>query len=267
MLDFVPYHATTARILRRWSARAREMKPKLLYVSNPDNPTGSWYEAADIERLIESTPPDTMIILDEAYADLAPASALPAMSVMRPNLLRFRTFSKAYGLAGARIAYVVGAAETIVQFEKVRNHFGISRVSQVGALAALRDQDYLREVIAGEDRGRPRGWRKSPRRPGCVPLPSATNFVAMDCGGDGAYARAVLEAVIKRGVFIRMPGVAPLDRMIRVTVGRPRIWRPSRPRSVGARRSGPAPDGLTAAARARSRVERPTPSMTRPERQ
>lgn len=217
-LDFVPYR-DDREDLDALIARTRELKPKLLYVSNPDNPTGSWYEAAEIERLIDAVPAETILVLDEAYADMAPASALPAMSVMRPNLLRFRTFSKAYGLAGARVAYAIGEAGTIVQFEKVRNHFGISRVSQVGALGALRDQDYLRRTVEKIVAAR-RRLAEIATTAGLIPLPSATNFVAMDCGGDGAYARAILEAIIRRGVFIRMPGVAPLDRMIRVTVGR-----------------------------------------------
>ena len=220
VLDFVPYHAEDREDLEALAARAREIRPKLLYVSNPDNPTGSWYEAAAIERLIERVPSDTMIILDEAYADFAPEVALPSMNLMRPNLLRFRTFSKAYGLAGARIAYVVGEPQAIAQFDKVRNHFGISRVSQAGALAALEDQAYLREAVAKVASGRAE-LSGIAKRAGLRPLASATNFVAMDCGRDGDHARAVLDGVIRRGVFIRMPGVAPLDRMIRVTVGQP----------------------------------------------
>ncbi|WP_206454896.1 pyridoxal phosphate-dependent aminotransferase [Aurantimonas marina] len=218
-VDFVPYRADDHEDIDGLVERAKALRPKLVYLANPDNPTGSWHEAAAVERLITELPEETILVLDEAYCDFAPASSLPPVTLMRPNLLRFRTFSKAYGMAGMRIAYAIGQPDTVGQFDKVRNHFGVSRVAQAGALAALKDQDYLREAIAKIISARAR-LADIALRAGLRPLPSATNFVAIDCGGDGDYASTLLEAVIRRGVFIRMPGVAPLDRMIRVTVGR-----------------------------------------------
>jgi histidinol-phosphate aminotransferase len=100
----------------------------------------------------------------------------------------------------------------------VRNHFGLGRVAQAGALAAVRDRAWPGEVARRVALARGEVGRIA-RRAGLVPLPSATNFVAVDCGRDGAFARAVLEGLAARGVFVRMPGVAPLDRCIRVTVG------------------------------------------------
>nr|WP_102957800.1 pyridoxal phosphate-dependent aminotransferase [Mangrovicella endophytica] len=218
LLDTVPYRDDREDI-DALIERARDVRPKLLYFANPDNPTGSWHEASEVERLIEATPPETILVLDEAYSDFAPASALPSVTLLRPNLLRFRTFSKAYGMAGVRVGYAIGEPDAIVQFDKVRNHFGLSRMAQAGALAALADQSYLQETVARVTRGRER-LAAIAAAAGLRPLPSATNFVAIGCGGDGAYARGLLDAVIRRGVFIRMPGVAPLDRLIRVTVGR-----------------------------------------------
>jgi histidinol-phosphate aminotransferase len=218
VLDFVPYTGDDREDVDALIARAKALRPKLLYFANPDNPTGSWHEAAVVERLIAETPEETILVLDEAYCDLAPASALPPITLMRPNLLRFRTFSKAYGMAGVRVAYAVGQPETVAQFDKVRNHFGLSRMAQAGAVAALADQAYLEETVAKIVAARS-SLADIATRLGLRPLPSATNFVAIDCGGDGTRARAILDAVLRRGVFIRMPGVAPLDRMIRVTVG------------------------------------------------
>nr|WP_078710239.1 pyridoxal phosphate-dependent aminotransferase [Consotaella salsifontis] len=218
VLVTVPYR-DDAEDLDGLLAKAKQTRPKLLYFANPDNPTGSWHEADAVERLILETPPETILILDEAYGDLAPPSALPAISLLRPNLVRFRTFSKAYGLAGIRVGYAVGDPSLIAQFDKVRNHFGISRVSQVAALAALSDQDYLRETVERIAAARQR-LSQIAVAAGLRPLASGTNFVAIDCGGDGAHARRILEGVLRRGVFIRMPGTAPLDRLIRVTVGR-----------------------------------------------
>lgn len=197
---------------------ARREKARVLYVSNPDNPMGSWWPADDIQRLMDGVPDDMLLILDEAYGDTAPAGTLPPIDVTRRNVLRYRTLSKAYGLAGARIGYCYGPAELIREFEKVRNHYGLSRTSQLGALAALADQEYLAEAVGKIARARDR-IAAIARANGLVPLSSATNFVAIDCGRDGAFAKRVLDGVLARGVFIRMPGVAPLNRCIRVSCG------------------------------------------------
>ena len=217
-LEFVPYRDDREDI-DALIERMEKTRPKLVYFANPDNPTGSWHEAVAIERLMDSVPDGTLLILDEAYSDLAPASALPALLPLRSNVLRFRTFSKAYGMAGVRIAYAIGAPDVVRQFDKVRNHFGVSRMAQAGAVAALGDQAYLQMAVSRIEAARTR-LTDIALEAGLHPLPSATNFVAIDCGRDGAYARRILELVLAQGVFIRMPGVAPLDRMIRVTVGR-----------------------------------------------
>lgn len=197
---------------------AKREKARVLYVSNPDNPMGSWWSASEIQRLIDAVPGDMLLILDEAYGDTAPAGTLPGVDLSQQNVLRYRTFSKAYGLAGARIGYCFGPAELIAEFEKVRNHYGINRVGQLGALAALEDQEYLATAVANIARARQRIGDIA-RDNGLIPLPSATNFVAIDCGRDGAFAKSVLDGVLARNVFIRMPGVAPLNRCIRVSCG------------------------------------------------
>lgn len=222
VLDMVPYRDARPEIAEDIDAlieRARETRPRLLYFANPDNPTGSWHSAEAVGRLIAETPEETILVLDEAYCDFAPASALPPIDSLRPNLLRFRTFSKAYGMAGVRVGYAIGNAGSIRQFDKVRNHFGVSRIAQAGALAALGDQAFLLDVVGKVAAGRAR-LATIATAAGLSPLASATNFVAIDCGRDAAYAKAVLAGILAEGVFIRMPGVAPLDRMIRVTVGR-----------------------------------------------
>lgn len=195
---------------------ARAEKARLLFFANPDNPMGSWWPASTVSELIANIPDGTLLILDEAYGEFAPEGTLPSLDVSNPKLLRFRTFSKAYGLAGARIGYVIGEAELVKSFDKVRNHFGVNRVAQVAALAALADQAYLRDVIARVERARGR-ISDIARANGLAPLPSATNFVTIDCGRDGAFAKRVLDGLIARGIFVRMPGVAPLNRCIRVS--------------------------------------------------
>jgi histidinol-phosphate aminotransferase len=197
----------------------RRRHASVLYVSNPDNPMGSWWEAGDIARLIAALPDGVLLLLDEAYCDTAPPGAIPPIDVSNPQVLRLRTFSKAYGLAGARIGYAVGKAELIGVFEKVRNHYGINRTGQIGALAALNDQSYLTGAVGKIGRARER-ISDLARRHGLIPLPSAANFVTIDCGADGHFARAVLDELLARDVFARKPSVAPLDRCIRVSCGR-----------------------------------------------
>ena len=199
-------------------AKATEVAAKLIYIANPDNPMGSWHDAATMTNMIDRLPAGCMLVLDEAYVELAPAGTAPAIDPGAPNVMRMRTFSKAHGMAGARVGYALGAADVINGFNKVRNHFGMCRISQEGALAALEDTDWLAhiqtEVATARDR-----IAAIARANGLTPLPSATNFVAIDCGRDGDFARAVLAALVADGVFVRMPFVAPQDRCIRVSCG------------------------------------------------
>lgn len=197
----------------------RENAP-LVYFANPDNPMGSWHKADDIVAFAKALPETCLMILDEAYCETGPADATPAMAALidMPNILRTRTFSKAYGLAGARIGYAISTPGTAQAFDKIRNHFGMARVSTAAALAALKDQDYLTKVIGDISASRDR-IGKIARDNGLLPLASATNFVAVDCGRDGTYARAIVDGLMKHGVFIRMPGVAPLNRCIRISAG------------------------------------------------
>ena len=199
-------------------AKAREVDAKLIYFANPDNPMGSWHSADVIEAALESLPDGTLLVLDEAYIEFAPDGTAPRIDANDPRVIRMRTFSKAYGMAGARVGYGIGAPELIKSFDKVRNHFGMSRIGQTGALAALEDDAWLAEIVAKVAAARDRIGVIVAEN-GLSALPSATNFVAVDCGADGVFAKSVLEAMVADGVFIRMPFVTPQDRCIRISVG------------------------------------------------
>lgn len=198
---------------------AKKEDARLIYVCNPDNPTGSFWPAAELERLIAGLPAGVLLCLDEAYCATAPAHELLALDAANPQVLRLRTFSKAYGLAGARIGYVLGEASLVANYDKIRNHYGINRVGQIGAQAALQDQSYLAQAVTRIAASRDK-IAKIAIGNGLWPLPSAANFVTIDCGRDGAFARRVLHELLERDVFVRMPSVAPLDRCIRVSCGR-----------------------------------------------
>ncbi len=199
-------------------AKALETKAKLVYLANPDNPMGTWHGADLIQAVIEAVPEGTVLALDEAYIELAPDGTAPAFDIDDPRVIRFRTFSKAYGMAGARVGYGIGEAGLIRSFDKIRNHFGVNRIAQAGALAALADQAWLAEVQARVAAARER-IATIARANGLTPLPSATNFVTIDCGKDGDFARAILKALIERDIFVRMPFVPPQDRAIRISAG------------------------------------------------
>lgn len=202
------------------AAKARETGAALVYLANPDNPMGTWHEPDTIREMLDALPDDTLLVLDEAYIELGPEGLAPEIAPDDPAVIRFRTFSKAHGMAGARVGYGIGAAPLIRGFDKVRNHFGVARITQAGALSALSDTDWLAhirsEVSAARDR-----ISEIARANGLTPLPSATNFVAIDCGADGDFARAVLAGLVALGIFVRMPFVAPQDRCIRISCAPP----------------------------------------------
>jgi histidinol-phosphate aminotransferase len=218
-LHKVPYHGNHEDP-EALVAKARQVDAKLIYLANPDNPMGSWHGAEIIQRMIDAVPEGCLLVLDEAYLEFAPDSTAPSLDPDNRNVIRMRTFSKAYGMAGARVGYAIGHPDLIRAFDKIRNHFGMSRLSQAGALAALADADHLTNIQKSVETARAEIGRIV-RANGLLPLPSATNFVTIDAGADGAFARRLVAALIARDIFVRMPFVAPHDRCIRVSCGRP----------------------------------------------
>ncbi len=200
---------------------AARVDAKLVYLANPDNPMGSCYHGAEIRRAIDAHLPEgCLMLLDEAYVEFAPDGTALNIDLDDPRVIRMRTFSKAYGMAGARVGYAIGAPDLIRSFDKIRNHFGMNRMAQAGALAALRDGEWLSRTQENVAQAR-EAIAAIASENGLVALPSATNFVAVDCGHDGDFARRVLAALTARGIFVRMPFVAPQDRCIRISCGRP----------------------------------------------
>ncbi len=199
-------------------AKSAEVGAKLCYIANPDNPMASHHPGATLAAMAARMPEGTLMVLDEAYVELAPEGTAAPIDPHDPRVIRLRTFSKAHGLAGARVGYAIGAAPLIAAFDRIRNHFGMSRISQAGALAALADRTWAaymhRLVAASRER-----IAAIAHENGLAPLPSATNFVAIDCGQDGAFARAVMEELIAADIFVRKPFVAPQDRCIRISCG------------------------------------------------
>ena len=213
-LPYLEDHEDLPALLKK----AHETDAKLVYFANPDNPMATWSRGADVLKALEGLPEGCLLVLDEAYIEFAPEGTAAPIEINDPRVIRLRTFSKAYGLAGARVGYALGAAPLILAFNKIRNHFGMNRTSQIGALTALSDQGYLAKTLEKVCAAREQ-IAKIAADNGLTSLPSAANFVAIDCGQGAGFAKAVLDGLIKRGVFVRMPFVAPQNRCIRVSCG------------------------------------------------
>jgi histidinol-phosphate aminotransferase len=215
-LERVPYRADGRPDLEGLVRRAHDTNAAMVYVANPDNPSGTFYERAEIQAFCDALPHDAVLFLDEAYADFVEETELLAPT-FNERLIRTRTFSKAYGMAGARIGYALMTEDGVNTFEKIRLQYGINRNAQIGALASLRDEAFRSFVVAETARGRDE-YAALARAVGTTSLPSHTNFTCIDMG-DASSAVAMVGALLARGVWIRKPAAAPLDRYIRVSVG------------------------------------------------
>jgi histidinol-phosphate aminotransferase len=217
-LQRVPYRAGYNDLQALGDAASR-VNARLVYLANPDNPTGTWHDADQLQAFINLLPPDCLLVLDEAYVEFAPRASVLPMDVANPHVIRLRTFSKAHGMAGARIGYAISDIQTISAFEKIRLHFGVNLIAQAGALASLSDVDFVQGVVQAVAQGR-RDYALLAQAQGLSSLPSATNFVAIEMGSSDS-ARAMVSSLAEQGVFVRMSAAPPLDRYIRVTVGTP----------------------------------------------
>lgn len=196
---------------------AQQHQAPLLYFANPDNPMGTWHDADVVQSFIDRIPEGSVAALDEAYVEFAPENVAPALDTSNERVIRFRTFSKAYGMAGARIGYAIAHRDLITGMNKIRNHFGVNRIAQVGALASVADSEFLQSVQHRVEQGRQQVYRLAQEH-GLKAIPSATNFVTVDLGSK-QRATDTLNGLLEKNVFIRMPGVEPLNRCIRIGIG------------------------------------------------
>ena len=195
-------------------------KTKLIFIANPNNPTGTYVNASEVEEFLSRVPKDVIVCFDEAYVDFVEAKDFPHMLFYiksgRPNVVVLRTFSKAYGLAGLRVGYGLASPEIIGYLHKIRQPFNVNSLAQAAATAALDDRFFLwrtKRVVSG---GR-RYLYKRLKRLGLTYLPSQANFILADTGQD---ADKVFETLLREGIIIRSMKAYGLSTWIRVTVGR-----------------------------------------------
>ncbi len=199
--------------------RAITPQTRVIFVANPNNPTGTLIPAADIERLIREVPSNVLIAMDEAYVEFLdePLDLLPLIrSGQVPNLLLMRTFSKIYGLAGLRLGYGIGHPDLIAALEKIRQPFNINSLIQAGALAALDDEEH----IDGTRRNNAEGlklYEDAFRELKLTFVPSSANFILVRVD-DG---QKVFEELQKLGVIVRPMAGYQLPEWIRISIGSP----------------------------------------------
>ncbi|MGA8661673.1 MAG: aminotransferase class I/II-fold pyridoxal phosphate-dependent enzyme, partial [Candidatus Cybelea sp.] len=213
---YASYRADGRPDIEELAAIARRVVPRIVYFANPDNPSGHFVSRDEMQRFYDALPHDSLLLLDEAYADFVDDSEL-LPPVFEDRLIRLRTFSKAYGMAGARIGYALSTESNIRTFAKIRLQYGINRNAQIGALASLQDDAFTEYVVAETARARAAYYGLA-RELGAPCIESRTNFVCV--GMDSAQrATRVMNELLLRGIWVRKPGAPPLDSYIRVSAG------------------------------------------------
>jgi len=199
-------------------AKAITAKTGVIYLANPNNPTGSAFGHAEFNEFLATVPDGVLVVLDEAYIHYGLSMGLRDSVEAyrkRKNLLILRTFSKVYGLAGLRIGYAMGRPELLTAMNKLRTPFNTSGVAQAAALAALDDNEHVARCIetnAAERKRLTEGLAKL----GYRPVPSESNFVFLVAGPD---AKALSDELLKMGVIVRPLGWMGFPEAIRISVG------------------------------------------------
>lgn len=192
-------------------------KTKVVFISNPNNPTGTYVTSYEIEDFLRDIPPGVLVVLDEAYDVFIDVDDFPNSRdyIRNKNVIILKTFSKAYGLAGLRIGYAITSPEFASYMEIARQPFNVNLLAQAGAAAALDDKKFLKRtrklILEGKNY-----IYDALNKSGLAYLPSVTNFILIDAGRDGS---GVFKDMLKYGVIIRDMKQYGLKNFIRVTIG------------------------------------------------
>jgi histidinol-phosphate aminotransferase len=203
--------------------RAIEDDTRLVFIANPNNPTGTFIDGPTLEAFLDKVPRGVAVVLDEAYTEyLAPEKRYDSIAWARryPNLLVSRTFSKAFGLAGLRVGFAIAQPELTDLLNRLRQPFNVNTLAQAAAVAALNDRAFLERSAAVNAAGY-RRLTEAFAKLGLEYVPSDGNFVLVRVGhDDGAGARVNLQ-LLKQGVIVRPVGNYGLPQWLRVTIGLP----------------------------------------------
>jgi histidinol-phosphate aminotransferase len=200
--------------------RAITAKTKMIFIVNPNNPTGTYVTAKEVEDFLSKVPSHVVVCFDEAYVDFVDAADFPKtleyVKAGRPNIVILRTFSKAYGLAGLRIGYGVASKEIVGYLHKVRQPFNVNSLAQAAGVAALDDSFFLWRTKWLVVRGRKFFYHKL-KQLGLEYLPSQANFILVHMKTDG---QEVYQYLLRQGMIVRPMAAYKLPDWVRITIGR-----------------------------------------------
>jgi histidinol-phosphate aminotransferase len=194
-------------------------RTKVIFLANPDNPTGTWFTEAELLPFLDAVPKETLVVLDEAYVEFVDAPGFQDALALRkryPNLVVLRTFSKIYGLAGMRLGYGLARAEVVEYIDRVRAPFNVNHLAQVAGIAALGDEEHVQRSRALVKQERPL-LAAGLAALGATVVPSQGNFVLADF--PGRPGKELFEALLREGVVVRPMGGYGFPTAQRVTVG------------------------------------------------
>ena len=204
-------------------AASIEDDTRLIYIANPNNPTGTFIAPDQIAAFLKRVPPHVVVVLDEAYNEyLAPEQQFESSEWVRsyPNLLVSRTFSKAYGLAGLRVGFAIAQPALTDLMNRVRQPFNVNSLAQAAAIAALGDRDFLAQGAANNAAGY-RQLVEAFGQLGLEYVPSHGNFVLVRVGDDADAGARVNLALLRQGVIVRPVGNYGLPQWLRISIGLP----------------------------------------------
>lgn len=210
----VPPGADFSHDLTAMAACVRKENARMVFIANPNNPTGSWHPPEAIETFMEQTPPEVLVVLDEAYREYLDGK--DALTVRRyPNLLIARTFSKIHGLAGLRIGFGVADPELINMLNRIRQPFNSGAAAQAAALAAMADVAHIRRSVEMNARGMKK-IADGLDQLQMAHLPSRANFITFHAG---AHAAQIYDKLLDAGVIVRPLGGYEMPEWLRVSIG------------------------------------------------
>ncbi|MBQ0724765.1 MAG: histidinol-phosphate transaminase [Cycloclasticus sp.] len=195
-------------------------KTSVVFIANPNNPTGTWLEANELENFIQALPVHVMVVLDEAYGEYLDPSEAPKSIVFLkkyPNVIITRTFSKAYGLAGLRVGYALSQPGVADLLNRVRHPFNVNSLGLVAAQAALEDRDYIDKSRLLNGQGMQQ-LEQGFEQLGLNYIPSVANFITVELGEKAAD---VYQALLQKGVIVRPVAGYQLPHHLRVSIGLP----------------------------------------------
>ncbi|HUW97302.1 MAG TPA: histidinol-phosphate transaminase [Acidiferrobacter sp.] len=200
-------------------AAALNATVRMVFLANPNNPTGSWFRADEFDQFLRVCPQSTLVVLDEAYFEYVTDADYPdgcAYLAQHPNVIVVRTFSKVHGLAGLRIGYALSQAPIAELMNRLRQPFNVNAIAQAAAIAALADRAYVEQMVAINATERD-ALQSAIQSLGFTVLPSVGNFLCVEFG----EAARIYQALLEKGVIVRPLAPYGMPRHLRVTVGRP----------------------------------------------